>query len=198
MNSDLTKILSFTDMIHKFRAVERVILVQGQDRDENDSEHSYTLAMLSWYINSTYKAGLDIDKLIKYALVHDLVEVHAGDTYFYQKDPKVLQDKHEREEKAAKQLNEEHPEFPELHEMIAAYEKREDQESKFIYALDKVEPMFSIYLDNGRTWNREKLTLEMLIEMKKDKVALDPTIQKIFNDMVSHLNDNHDELFDTK
>ena len=172
-----------------------MLLVPNKDRDENDAEHSFSLAMLGWYINNTEKLGLDLEKILKYALVHDLVEVYAGDTFFYQKDQKVIAEKHGREEKAAVQLKDEYSEFPEIHYLIAEYEKREDKESRFIYALDKVEPLLSVYLDGGRSWKRDKITLEMIKTMKKEKVAVDPTIERLFNEVVERLALEEKKLF---
>ena len=188
-------VLNFTDLLHKFRAIERVLLMNNNDRNENDVEHSFSVALLGWYINDTQHLGLNVEKILKYALIHDLVEVHAGDTFFYQKDSKAIADKKHREEKAAKQLQKEFPEFPELHNLIAAYEKREDKESKFIYALDKVEPILSIYLDGGRTWRRDKVTLDMIKTTKKSKVEVDPTINALFDETVSRLTQKEEELF---
>src|SRR3989344_1062689 len=149
--SNLDKILNFIELIQKFRSIERLVHVNGKDRNENDVEHSFSLAMLGWYINDTEKLGLNLEKIIKYALIHDLVEVHAGDTFFYHKDSNMTADKKEREERAAHKLRGEYPEFPELHSIMEKYEKREDKESKFVYALDKIEPVLNIYLDKGRS-----------------------------------------------
>lgn len=80
---NIKRILNFSEFIIKFNQLERRIYATGENRLENDSEHSFQLAMVSWYIISTEKLKYDIDKIIKYALVHDLVEIYAGDTFFY-------------------------------------------------------------------------------------------------------------------
>ncbi len=195
MNS-FDRILSFVDLLHQFRTVERRVLVKNSDRSENDSEHSFSLAMIAWYVNSTYKLGFDSEKIFTYALAHDLVEVYAGDTFFYSANPdQDLKDKHERESQAAARLRKEFPEFPELHAAIESYEKREDMESKFVYALDKIEPVLSIYRDKGRTWRKDGVTLEMLETMKTPKVAVDPTTADLFKELVARLKAEHVELF---
>ena len=83
---NLKNIIKFVNLLNKFRQVERVIHSNGKDRMENDVEHSYQLAMLSWYIISTNNLDLNLDLILKYSLVHDLVEVYAGDTYVYTED----------------------------------------------------------------------------------------------------------------
>lgn len=191
----LDKLINFTKLLEEFRTVERVIRVTSQDRWENDTEHSYNLAMMAWYIVSSTKTDLDQDKVIRYALVHDFLEVYAGDTYIYSEDKSHLESKHERERAAIVKLRETLSEFPELHDSIDAYEARQDAESRFVYALDKIEPMIHLYLDNGRTWKEGKVTLEMVYENKKDKVALSPEIKPYFDELMQLLKSKEKELF---
>lgn len=191
----LENLLHFTDLLHKFRAVERRLLVRDSERSENDSEHSYSLAMLAWYIKTTHKLNLNTERLFEYALAHDLVEVYAGDTFFYHTNEAVSQDKIKRELAAAETLRTEFSEFPELHEIIEKYEQKSDAESRFIYALDKMEPVLNIYLDKGRTWRKNKVTLEMLESSKIPKIAIDPTISGIFTDLVNRLRAEEKILF---
>src|SRR5580704_1310169 len=110
---DLEKAAKFRALLDAFSLVERVMHVKGREQRENDTEHSYTLAMLAWYLADAFDLGLDKDRLLRYALVHDLVEVYAGDTYVL--DEEGLKTKHEREEKARLRLIEEFPEFKDLH-----------------------------------------------------------------------------------
>ena len=193
--SSLDHIIKFADILMRFREVERATFHRNSERNENDSEHSFSLVLLGWYINESYSLGLDTDKIIRYALVHDLVEVYAGDTYFYHTDASVHESKQEREEQAALQLRSEFPEFPQMHDLIAQYERREDEESRFVYALDKIEPVISIYLDNGRTWKKKSITIEMLTEMKRPKVAQNPKIAQIFEELILKLQDERNRLF---
>lgn len=182
----LSRLQSFLRLITDFGKVERVIYFPGTDRQENDQEHSYSLAMAAWYLIEGNNLSLDLEKVLRYALVHDLVEVFAGDTYIYG-DPKHISTKAEREEEAAKQLVEAHPEFQGLHDSIVEYMKHEDPESKFVYALDKILPVLLIYSDGGRTWKEEGITLEMLVSHKAAKVAVSPEIQAYFNEIVELL-----------
>lgn len=191
----LEKIIQFTKLLDEFRAVERVLRVTGQDRWENDTEHSYNLAMLAWYIVSSTKTELDQNKVIRYALVHDFLEVYAGDTYIYSEDKAHLESKHEREAAAIVKLRETLAEFPDLHDTIDAYEARQDAESRFVYALDKIEPVLHMYLDGGRTWKEAKIGLERVYESKKDKVTLSPEIKPYFDELMELLKSKETELF---
>lgn len=192
---DLQQLLKFIKLTHDFQAIERVIRIKNSERWENDVEHSYQLAMCAWYIVSVNKLPMDLDKIIRYALLHDLVEVYAGDTYIFDKDPAVLASKKQRESDALERLKDEFPEFPDLADTISEYEKRDNQESKFVYALDKIVAPINIYLDDGRTWKEMEVTLDQLIENKQDKVKEHPEIEKYFLQLKELFEQQQDQLF---
>lgn len=194
----LEKLLEFAKMLNLLQAVERVIRVKDQDRWENDMEHSYHLAMLAWYIVDAQKLSLNREKVFCYALAHDLVEVYAGDTYIFSDDQQLLASKAERERLAAERLRKEFPEVPEIHEAISHYVLRDDDESRFVYALDKIEPMVKMYLDGGRTWKEMDVTLDMAYEIKKDKVVLSPEIKAYFDEFMVLLRKEESILFPQK
>jgi putative hydrolase of HD superfamily len=141
------------------------------------------------------KFPLDREKVLRYALAHDMVEVYAGDTYLYTEDKALLDSKPERERLAAERLAAEYPEMPELHAALQAYVDRDSAESRFVYALDKIEPILKIYLDGGRTWQEKSITLDMLYQNKKDKVALSPEIQPYFDALMTLLETEKHKLF---
>ena len=171
------------------------MLVNGEDRYENDTEHSYQLAMLALYIVNSQKLDLNHELILKYALIHDLVEVYAGDTYIYSTDTKEINSKEEREKKAMRQLKREFPEFPELHKIIKDYETKINKESRFIYSLDKIQPILNVYTDNGKTFKQEGVTLQMLIDCKKDKVAVSPEVKIYFDELIKLLKKEEKTLF---
>lgn len=186
--SNINKILEFVSLTHRFQQVIRVLYVTNQDRDENDAEHSYQLAIMAWFIIESEGLDLDITKAIKYALVHDLVEVYAGDTNLYTKDQSLKDSKADREKTAAKRIKLEFPEVPEINSLIEMYETKEEPEAKFIYSLDKILPPMNIFLDKGRSWQREKVTYEMMISSKQGKVSVSPEIGKIWEEFLPILN----------
>ncbi|MBU4479855.1 HD domain-containing protein [Patescibacteria group bacterium] len=192
---ELPNIINFVQLLNKFRDIERVIHSNGGDRWENDVEHSYQLTMLAWYIISSNNLDLDIDLVIKYALIHDLVEIYAGDTYIYSEDKELKESKKERESLSLTRLEMEFSEFPEIFELIKQYERRESRESKFVYALDKIEPVLNIYTNGGRTWREKNVTIEMLIKNKKEKVAEDSKMEKLFDDLIDLLRREEETLF---
>src|SRR5487761_1693983 len=108
---DIHRLIEFQSLLHQFQAIERVTHVPGKFEPENDTEHSYNLALSAWFL-AQYFPHLDRDKIIRYALVHDLVEIHAGDTYIYA-DQATIDTKKEREHAALLQLEKDWPDFPE-------------------------------------------------------------------------------------
>lgn len=192
--TSLNNLLKFTSFTHKFQQVKRIIFVTGEDRLENDSEHSFQLALLGWYIISSSKLDLNIDLVIKYSLVHDLVETYAGDTYFHTTDRKERDSKVDREAEAAKRIQEEFPDFDDLHTLIQDYESKSNPEAKFVYALDKLIPVLNIYLDNGRSWHEHKVTLKMA-RTKDEKIAVSPEVTKLWKELVKLLEKDEDTLF---
>lgn len=187
--------IAFTELLNLFQAVERVNRIKGIDRYENDVEHSYRLTMLAWYIIEHERLSLNLNKVLQYALVHDFVEVYAGDTFIYSRDKDWLESKEKREHKAAARLKKELPKFKSLHALICAYEKREDEESRFVYALDKVCVILDLYLDGGRLWKEHDITLDMLIEKKQEQVALSPPVKEYFDEIVAILRKEELRLF---
>jgi putative hydrolase of HD superfamily len=192
---ELEGILKFIKLLHEFQKVERVIYINGSNRYENDVEHSYQLALVGWYIVSSKKLKMNIDLVIKYGLLHDLVEVYAGDTNAFDKDETVHASKIAREHDALNKLKVEFTDFPEMTDLIDQYEAREDEESKFIYALDKIIPPINIYLDGGRTWQKQGITFEQIIENKASKVSAHSEVEKYFNQLKELLESDLDSLF---
>lgn len=191
---ELPNLLRFTKLLNEFRQIRRVVLVNGEDRWENDVEHSYQLAMVGWYLLQQDNFGLDCDLVLKYSLVHDLVEVYTGDTYIYG-DKSDLATKQERESRALAKLVEEYYDFPELVSLIKGYESKSDRESKFVYVLDKILPILNIYLDNGRTWKEKEVSLTMIIEHKTEKMAQFPELAPLFEELVAILRAKESSLF---
>ena len=195
MRKKLEELFEYMTMLNAFRRVERVMRVAGTDRMENDQEHSYELAMMAWFLIDSEKIALNRDLVIKYALVHDLAEVYAGDTYVFSKDPAELTSKEHRESEARLRLSKEFPQFEEMHQLMEAYERREDRESRFVYALDKIHPLIDIYLDeHGFMYRKHKVTWQMLMDHKHAKVALSPEVKPYFDETMSLLQEEANTL----
>jgi len=178
---DIHRLLEFQQLLVQFQGIARITHVPGAFEQENDTEHSYNLALTAWFLAS-YFPKLDRDKLIRFALIHDLVEIHAGDTYIYA-DQATLDTKVEREAAALKKLEHDWPDFPDLTAQIHDYEQRQSDEAKFIYALDKIMPIMLIFLGQGHTWQKEGITPEQLHNAKRHKVALSKEINPYYEQL---------------
>lgn len=182
----LNRLLELQSFLLHFHKIERVVYFpDSTKRRETDTEHAYSLAMAAWFLAQYFKE-LDRDLIIKLALVHDLVEIYAGDTYIYA-DQAELDTKAQREAEAMKQIKHEWPDFGDMTQLIEAYEKRQTPESCFVYALDKLMPIFMIFLGHGYTWKEEKITLEQLQANKEPKVSSSPEIHHYYGELVELL-----------
>ena len=195
MTPDFKNLLDFISFTKKYREVERQVIWKANDRRENDTEHSYQLAMAAWYLISSRKLDIDLDKVLRYALVHDIVEVYAGDTPLTTATESDKASKAQREHEALEKISDEFPHFPEMPALIAGYEKREDNESRFVYALDKILPVLNIYLDQGYSWKVNGTTLDLIVSSKVDKVALSPEVKPYFDELVWLLRKDEERLF---
>jgi 5'-deoxynucleotidase YfbR-like HD superfamily hydrolase len=188
---DVRRLLELQQLLLQFSQVQRVVHRKQDDAHipESDTEHSYNLALSAWYL-ATYFPELDRDAVIRYALVHDLVEVHAGDTYVYG-EQSHLDSKEAREAAALKQLAADWADFPDMIAEIEEYEKRTSPEARFVYALDKIMPIMQIYLSGGYTWKQEgDITPERLDGIKRNKVALSPQIKPYYDQLYELLIQN--------
>ena len=181
---EIKKLLSFLELTLKFRDVYRAIKIPGKVSTENDAEHSYQLALFTWYIATADKLPLDTNKIIKYALVHDFVEVYAGDIDTHSTDTDALKAKPVLEEAARVRLLTELPEFSEFHEAILEYERKSNEEACFVYAADKMIAEMNVYLDNNRINIERGLSIEKIKKNKSPKIAISPLIEKYWHDFM--------------
>lgn len=189
----LDQLLDLSSFTMDFSKVERKVYKPQTESFETDSEHSFQLAMVCWYVNQKLSLGYSTEIILKYSLVHDLVEVYAGDTFFF--DEKAREDKEDRERIALEKIAERFADFGEMIDSIKQYEAREDDESKFVYAMDKIIPLINIYLDSGRIWKEIGISYEKLIELKDSKVKISPEVYDLFLDLQNLLLLNKQNLF---
>ncbi len=190
---DFRRALQFTSLLEQFQKVVRKAYVPGENRGENDVEHSYKLAMMAWYLVEAYKLPLDTNKIVKYALVHDFVEVHAGDTVVW--DTEAVKTKHAREAAAQEQLRKDWQDFPGLSYHIDSYENKVDDEARFVYALDKLFFMFPEYLAEWRTIIELKVSYLEELENKMEKTKVHPFVHEWCLDVFKELKKEEERLW---
>lgn len=190
---EIEKVARFEAMLHTFARVQRVANVTDREARENDAEHSYFLTMLAWYVVDTFALPLDKDKIRMYALAHDLVEVYATDTYFF--DTAARETKHEREEASRLRIEREFPEFTDLHETIQRYEAQADAESKFVKELDKLEPVISNYLQHGRTQKEMGVRFDDALADKRMRITHHQVLRDFLEDIFALMEPNQTDHF---
>lgn len=178
-------LIDFIKFTHEFREVIRIARSPNADRYENDTEHSYQLAMIAWFLIEQDNLKLNKELCFMYALSHDLVEVYAGDTPIY--DKKMVDTKHQREISALKKIKKRFPSFKILIKTIEQYEKRIDRESKFIYAIDKIITPIQIYMEKGRLWREKNMSLDFILENKNPKIAMSQDVEKYWKELSAEL-----------
>ncbi len=188
---DIKRLIEFQKLMYKFRSTMRFIhFPENNDDYENDVEHSYFLAMSGWFL-AQYFPHLNRDKIIRFALIHDMVEIHAGDTFSYAgKEAKI--DKQKREQLALKKLQEDWPDFHEMIHDIEEYEERGTEEAKFVYALDKIMPAIMNYVGKGHIWQKHGVTIDMFREEKESKISVSDEVYPYYKELIAILEQKPD------
>ncbi|HEY0908269.1 MAG TPA: HD domain-containing protein [Candidatus Paceibacterota bacterium] len=197
MSSSFEKTIAFSHLIHAFQRVERRTHVPGTERWENDAEHSYALAMMAWYLIDSLRLSYDKEKVFRYALAHDFVEVYAGDTWSFGKADTKGKSKAERETESQAKLASGFSEFADLHATIGSYESRKDEESRFVYALDKVMPILAGFAQQGRDWKGLGVSFMDVYEYKKEKILAQKEVSAIFEELMGAIDKNREDYFNS-
>ena len=150
--------IAFIIEIDEMKRILRMNLHADGSRRENDAEHSWHLAVMAMLLEEYCADKVDIGRVIKIALVHDLVEVYAGDTFAY--DSKGYEDKEQREKDAAAKLFGmlEPEQGAQIRSLWDEFEAGETAEAKYANAIDRIQPLLLNYLTNGHTWKTGGVT----------------------------------------
>ncbi len=148
----LQKQMDFIVEVDKVKQIIRQTYLSDASRKEDDAEHSWHLALMAVLLSEYSNEEVDLKKVVPMVLIHDLVEIDAGDTYAY--DEAGAQTKVERETKAADRIFGMLPEdqgrwFRDLWDEFEAYESAD---AKFAHVLDNCQPLLLNDASNGRSW----------------------------------------------
>ncbi|MFX0053454.1 MAG: HD domain-containing protein [Promethearchaeota archaeon] len=164
----LSQQMRFIVEIDKLKHVVRQSALTDGTRQENDSEHSWHIAamavLLSEYSNTP---DLDLLKVVKMLLIHDLVEIDAGDTFLY--DVMGNSTKARREQAAAARIFGLLPD-DQAKEMLLLweeYEARESPEAKFAFAMDAIQPLILSFHNKGWSWKKHGIVKSQIVDKKK-------------------------------
>ncbi|MGN1118913.1 MAG: HD domain-containing protein [Oscillospiraceae bacterium] len=163
----LDRLFSFFREIDKEKQIQRRTYLADASRRENDAEHAWHMAVMAVLLCEYSNSDIDLLKTVTMLLIHDIVEVDAGDTYAYDEAAKATQA--QREEKAAKRLFGMLP--TDLGEKLMSlwqeFEARETPEAKFARTLDNIQPMMLNDASDGLAWRENAVRLSQILGRNK-------------------------------
>ena len=175
------KQLNFLIEIDQVKNILRMTSIADGSRRENDAEHSWSLAMMAVLFAEHVDDQIDLLKVIKMVLIHDLVEIHAGDTFCF--DEAGMQDKEAREQASADKIFGllEHDQGQELRQLWEEFESCETLEAEYAAMLDRLQPLIMNYINEGGTWAQHQISVEQVY--KRNQITLEKGPQ-VFKDFI--------------
>ena len=159
--------INFIKEIDKIKYIERKTKLFNSDRNENDAEHSWHLAMMTLILAEHSNKPIDVLKVIKMVLIHDIVEIDAGDTFIYDTQKNHTNTANELE--AAKRIFGILPtkQRDELIDLWMEFEEGKTVDAKFAKAMDRLEPLLQNASNSGGTWTEYNVPYQKVYEKKK-------------------------------
>ncbi len=181
----------YTELLLPFMKVRRDMPFPSEpERQETDAEHAFTLAVLAPTLAERLQLGLDIQLVATYALVHDLVEAYAGDVSARHKH---YDDKAEKEHAAYLHIEQRfRTSAPWIAETIERYERRTDDEARFVYAADKLMGALARLADKGESWEeyypeKDGSAYRAVVKKLRKKAELYPPLLGVFDELHDYL-----------
>ena len=159
--------IEFIKEIDKLKYIVRRTKLFNSDRPENDAEHSWHLALMAIILAEHSNSPIDVLKVVKMLLIHDIVEIDAGDTFIY--DTQKSHDNTQEERKAAERIFGLLPPN-QANELLSIWEEFEEQttdEAKFARAMDRLEPLLQNASNKGGTWNEFGVDFDKVYKKKQ-------------------------------
>lgn len=165
---ELDKLFEFFRELDKEKFIKRQTYLTDGVSKENDAEHAWHMAVMTLLLGDYANEDIDILRTISMILIHDVVEIDAGDTYAY--DEKGKETQREREEKAADRLfgllpKKKAKEFRELWE---EFEACNSNEARFARAMDNIQPIMLNDATNGKAWEEHGVRLSQILNRNKN------------------------------
>ena len=162
MDERLKKQLDFALEIDKEKNLFRQTHLSGHGRNENDAEHAWHMAIMAYLLKEYSNEPVDIGKVMLMCLIHDIVEIDAGDTYAY--DAENLKTQKAREDAAKERIFSILPEEQkdELIKLFDEFEEFKTAESKFAHAMDNLQPLILNNSNGGGDWREHGVTAEQV------------------------------------
>lgn len=177
--------ITFALEIDKLKRVLRRNNLMDDSRRENDAEHSWYVSLLAMVLNEHAPPGTDIPHVIAMLLVHDLVEIDAGDTFVY--DPAAVAVQADAERAAADRIFAllPEPQGPRLRALWEEFEERLTPEARFAKALDRFAPILANHQNEGGTWRLHAVTAGQVLEKVEIIEAGSPSLGAYARELVA-------------
>ena len=162
MDERLKKQLDFALEIDKEKNILRQTHLSGHGRNENDAEHAWHMAIMAYLLREYSNEPVDITRVMLMCLIHDVVEIDAGDTYAYDEEGKKTQKA--REEAAKERIYSLLPEDQkeELAAIFDEFEESKTPESKFAHAMDNIQPLMLNNSNDGGDWREHGVSAKQV------------------------------------
>jgi len=167
MENRLDLQLRFIIEIDRLKHIMRRTRLFDNSRHENDAEHGWHLAMMAMALVEYSNKPVDVNKVVRMVLVHDIVEIDAGDTFLYDEAAGLL--KEEAERKAAERIFGLLPDDQalELKSLWEEFEARDSAEARFAAAIDRLEPMMQNALTAGHAWKEHNVRRSQVVQKNR-------------------------------
>ncbi|WP_431225170.1 HD domain-containing protein [Serratia sp. L9] len=182
----MTQVIQFLMEIDKLKSVQRRTKVLGTQRQENSAEHSWHFAIAAMSLAPYANEDVDIQRVIQMALLHDIVEIDAGDVFVY--DLAAREAIHDQEVAAAKRLFGMLPQ-PQNEFFTALwqeYEAGESADARFAIVLDRSMPMLMNLHNEGQSWVENNVSLDQVLKRNSMIADIHP---ELWEHLLQHLHD---------
>ncbi|PZQ46202.1 MAG: phosphohydrolase [Rhodovulum sulfidophilum] len=184
-HDDLRRQIAFFVECDKMKSIQRRTQLIDGSRCENDAEHSWELALMAIVLQGYSNAPVNMLRVLKMVIVHDIVEIDAGDTFIY--DTEAGADQRDRERTAADRIFGilPEPQGREFRALWEEFEARETDDAKFARALDRFQPLLHNFLTRGGTWRTPGVGPGEVLEKKRPISDGSDLLWSVTNDIVA-------------
>ena len=184
--------LQFILEIDKVKKIIRQTPLSDASRKENDAEHSWHIALMAYLLQEYVEEPVEVSKVMLMVLIHDLVEIDAGDTYAY--DEEGAKTKDERERKAADHIFGMLPEDQGMYlkALWEEFEAYETAEAKYAHLLDNFQPLLLNDAAGGISWTEHQVKKSQIYKRNEKVEETSATIWKCMQDKIDkHIQAGH-------
>lgn len=188
MNDRLKKQMEFALEMDKEKGIGRQTYILDALRKENDAEHGWHLALMTMVLSEYSNEPIDVARTMSMVVIHDIVEIDAGDTYAY--DSVGNASKEEREKKAADRIFNILPNDQAVYfmELWREFEEENTPEARFATAIDSVQPIMLNDASNGLAWREHRVEASKVRERAERKVK--PGSEKLYEMVMDIIEEN--------